>query len=85
MVFTKTSAFRHQSIEPSINAIKKMGQNNNFKVYQTEKSSDFSLSKLKQFDAVVFLNTSGDVLNEIQQNDFKRFFDCKNLFKLIPR
>ena len=74
MVFTKTSAFRHQSIEPSINAIKKMGQNNNFKVYQTEKSSDFSLSKLKQFDAVVFLNTSGDVLNEIQQNDFKRFF-----------
>ena len=71
-VFSKTSGFRHKSIEVGIQAIQKMAQENGFLVEATE-DSEVLISKLKKYKAVVFLNTTGDVFTEKQQDKFEKY------------
>jgi cytochrome c len=73
LIFSKTEGFRHTSIEPGIEAIKNLGLQNNFSVKTTEDSRLFNHDSLLQFDAVLFLSTTGDVLNHIQQAEFERY------------
>lgn len=73
LVFSKTKGYRHQSINTGKPAIMKLGEENNFKVDTTENAELFTEENLKNYSAVVFLNTTGDVLNTRQQNAFKRF------------
>ncbi|WP_100614465.1 ThuA domain-containing protein [Confluentibacter citreus] len=75
LVFTKTSGFRHQSIAIGIKTIKDLGKQNNFDVTQTEDASLFSTENLKQYQLVIFLNTTGDVLNANQEQAFKTFIN----------
>ena len=76
LVFSKTEGFRHGSIEDGITALKKLGKENNFKVVATEDSLYFVEDSLKQFSAVVFLNTTGNILNHEQQADFERYIQA---------
>lgn len=76
LVFSKTVEFRHNSIESGKTALMKMGIENNIKVDTTEDSSFFTEEKLKQYSAVVFLNTTGDVLDYAQQADFERYIQA---------
>ena len=76
LVFSKTTGFRHNSIEAGIEAIKKLGQENGFLVDATEDAAEFNEPNLKQYHAVVFLNTTLDVLDNAQQNDFERFIQA---------
>lgn len=74
LVFSKTAAFRHSSaISAGQNVIQQLGKENNFEVVVTEDSQAFSFENLKQFDAVVFLCTTGDVLNDEQQKAFEKY------------
>src|SRR5688572_8819006 len=73
LVFSKTAGFRHESIPFGIEAIKKLGLRHNFEVDTTENAGLFYEENLRRYKAVVFLNTTGDVLNKQQQNDFERF------------
>jgi len=70
LVFSKTGGFRHSAIEIGIKAIRKLGEENKFRVDATEDASTFNVKNLKKYDAVVFLNTTQDVLNEHQQDAF---------------
>lgn len=73
LVFYKTAKYKHLSIPSGIKAINKLGLENKF---QTDTSSDASLFtdvNLKKYNAVVFLSTSGDMLNDQQQNAFERY------------
>src|SRR3712207_9295749 len=72
LVFSKTKGFRHSSIPQGIAAIQKLGQEHNFTVDTTENAGRFTEENLKQYATVVFLNTTGDVLNPAQQADFER-------------
>ncbi len=76
LVFSKTAGFRHGSIETGINALKKLGKENDFKVVATEDSTYFVEDSLKQFSAVIFLNTTGNILNYEQQADFERYIQA---------
>jgi cytochrome c len=76
LVFSKTSGYRHASIEAGIDAIQKLGEEHGFKVEATEDSAFITEENLKKFAAVIFLNTSGDVLNNWQQADFQRFIEA---------
>lgn len=76
LVFSKTTEFRHTSIEAGQLALLKMGVENNIKVDTTEDSSFFTEEKLQQYSAVVFLNTTGDVLDYGQQADFERYIQA---------
>lgn len=76
LVFSKTEGFRHGSIESGVEAVKKLGVENNFKVTATEDAAYFVEDSLKQYSTIVFLNTTGDILNNVQQADFERYIQA---------
>lgn len=76
LVFSKTTVFRHESIPAGIEALRKLGEKLHFIVDTTENSDRFNEENLQRYGAVVFLNTTGDVLNQEQQNDFERFIQA---------
>ena len=67
LIFSKTLEYRHDSIEPAIAAIEGLGLKNNFNVFHSEDASIFNSRRLRYFNAIVFLNTSGDVLDSLQE------------------
>ncbi|MFF4620851.1 ThuA domain-containing protein [Nonomuraea jabiensis] len=75
LVFSKTAGFRHDSIPNGIQAIRDLGAANDFAVDATEDSNAFTTANLAQYKAVVFLSTTGDVLNDNQQAAFQTYVD----------
>ncbi|WP_394747853.1 ThuA domain-containing protein [Spongiimicrobium salis] len=73
LVFTKTAGFRHSSIGVGVSTLESLGASNNFEITQTEDASEFSFANLQQYQLVVFLNTTGDVLNNTQQAAFEQY------------
>ncbi|WP_413451054.1 ThuA domain-containing protein [Georgenia phoenicis] len=73
LVFTKTAGFRHGSIEEGVAAIQQLGEENNFSVDHTEDAADFTEENLADYDVVVWLSTTGDVLNDEQQAAFEQY------------
>ncbi|MFG1640885.1 carbohydrate-binding protein [Amycolatopsis sp. NPDC049252] len=73
LVFSKTAGFRHDSIPAGIQAIKELGTANGFGVTATEDASVFTASSLAAYQAVVFLSTTGDVLDATQQAAFESY------------
>lgn len=73
LIFSKTAGFHHESIPDGIAAIEKLGKENNFSVDTTTNSDYFTDDNLKQYSVVIFLSTTGDVLNEAQQKAFTHF------------
>lgn len=73
LVFSKTAAFRHDSIPEAIAAIKKMGATKGFTVDATEDATAFNSENLAKYDVVVFASTTGDVLNNQQQGALQQF------------
>ncbi|MBG6063742.1 ThuA domain-containing protein [Micromonospora ureilytica] len=73
LVFSKTAGFRHDAIPVGIQTIRDLGAANNFTVTATEDAAAFTTSNLNQYESVVFLNTTGDVLNASQQTAFESY------------
>jgi len=73
LVFSKTTGFRHSSISDGVAAITSLGQASGFSVTATEDSSVFANGQLGQYSVVVFLNTTGDILDATQQAAFEQF------------
>lgn len=76
LVFSKTAAFRHQSIDAGKKALAKMAGEKGFGVTFTEDAGQFSEATLKRYNTVIFLNTTGDVLNNEQQSAFERYIQA---------
>ena len=75
LVFSKTAGFRHKSIETGVKAIEALGLENNFTVTNSEDSNIFLSKKLKRYDLIIFLNTTGDVLNSEEEAAFKKYIN----------
>lgn len=73
LVFSKTAGFRHDSIEKGAEAIQKLGLQHGFAVSHSEDSTLFTDEQLKQYKAIIFLSTTGDILNAAQKEAFVRF------------
>lgn len=73
LVFSKTTGFRHNSIANGITAIKQLGAANGFTVVTTEDANQFTTANLAQYQAVIWLSTTGDVLNDTQQKAFESY------------
>ncbi|HRH47731.1 MAG TPA: ThuA domain-containing protein [Panacibacter sp.] len=76
LVFSKTEGFHHASIDAGKTAFTKMAAEKNFAVDFTDDASKFTTANLKQYSAVVFLSTTGDVLNNEQQQEFERYIEA---------
>lgn len=73
LIFSKTAGFRHQSIPKGVATVSKLLNENNINFVHSEDAIYFSADSLKKFDAVIFLNTTGDILNNQQKAAFKKF------------
>ena len=63
LIYSKTAGFRHSSIPVGIKAITMMGDKTGaYTAVHTEDEAFFAPEKLKAFDAVFMLNTTGDCL-----------------------
>jgi type 1 glutamine amidotransferase len=73
LVFTKTAAFRHASIEPGVTALTKRAAQSRVGVDATEDAALFTDANLSRYAAVVFLSTTGDVLGAGEQEVLEEF------------
>ncbi len=73
LVFSKTKGFRHASIPQGKAAITLLGKKYGFTVDTTENADKFTEANLKNYKVVIFLSTTGDVLNPQQQVEFERY------------
>ncbi|GLU45178.1 hypothetical protein Musp01_28020 [Muricauda sp. NBRC 101325] len=76
LVFSKTDGFRHESIAAGQAALKKMAKEKDLSVTFTEDARMFNKKELDKYRAVLFLNTTGDVLDEQQQEAFERYIQA---------
>ncbi|NJB72084.1 glucose/arabinose dehydrogenase/cytochrome c551/c552/type 1 glutamine amidotransferase [Saonia flava] len=76
LVFSKTMGFKHASIPNGIAAIQKLGDENGFEVDTTTISDSFSEENLEKYASVIFLNTTGDVLDIKQEVAFERYIQA---------
>jgi cytochrome c len=72
LVFSRTAGFRHASIPDGVRTVTEIGVGL-WSVDATEDSSVFTAANLKNYRAVVFLSTTGDVLDEAQQKAFEEY------------
>ena len=77
LVFSRTMGFRHQSIPDGIRAIGDLGTGR-WSVDATEDPAAFTVDNLRRYRAVVFLSTTGNVLDDAQQKAFEEYFRAGN-------
>lgn len=76
LVFSKTVGYRHASIKAGQKFFEQLGQKENINMIFSEDAVIFSEENLKIFSAVVFLNTTGDILDATQQTSFERYIQA---------
>ncbi|MBD1261111.1 ThuA domain-containing protein [Maribacter polysiphoniae] len=73
LVFSKTMGYKHASILKGTEAIQQLGQKNGFEVDTTKNAALFTDENLKQYSAIVFLSTTGNILDHYQEAAFERY------------
>ncbi len=73
LVFSRTEGYRHASIGPGIEALRSLAAEDGFDVVSTENPAEFTPERLDLFDAVVFLSTTGDVLDAEQESALEAY------------
>lgn len=75
LVFTRTAKFRHDSIPVAVDTLASLAAEQGLRVVHGEDSGVFTAEGLSAFRAVVFANTTGDVLDEPQQAALQAFIE----------
>jgi type 1 glutamine amidotransferase len=75
LVFSKTAAFRHESIADGIAAIRALGAEHGFAVDATEDAGRFNDETLARYRIVVFLLTTGDILDAGQKDALEHYVE----------
>ncbi|HSI79412.1 MAG TPA: ThuA domain-containing protein [Solirubrobacterales bacterium] len=76
LVFSETAVFRHASIEDGVAAVCEVVGGEGIAADHTEDSSNFTAAQLDDYDAVVFLSTTGDVLSAAEQDAFEAYIQA---------
>jgi glucose/arabinose dehydrogenase len=73
LVFSRTAGFRHASIEDAREVLGTLDPAERIVTSLTEDAGAFTDANLDGFDVVLFANTTGDVLDDAQQDALVRF------------
>jgi type 1 glutamine amidotransferase len=73
LVFSRTLGYRHDSIPDGVAAVRALGQRHGFAVDATEDAGRFTPDGLASYRAVLFLSTTGDVLQGAQRGALQAF------------
>ncbi|MDP7654804.1 MAG: ThuA domain-containing protein [Roseibacillus sp.] len=65
LVFSRTNGFRHGSIPTGLTAVKMMGEKTGaYEAILSDDLGNFESDRINEFDAILFLNTTGDPFRE---------------------
>ncbi|MEM6794767.1 MAG: ThuA domain-containing protein [Acidobacteriota bacterium] len=73
LVFTRTEGFAHGSISDGITMLLRIAASEGHVITETESTALFTPVGLASFDVVVWLSTTGDVLDEAEQSAFESY------------
>lgn len=76
LVFTRAQGFVHGSIDDGVAMIETLGTENGFVVDETDQADVFTAGGLAPYDVVVWLSTTGDVLDAGQQAAFEAYLQA---------
>jgi type 1 glutamine amidotransferase len=76
LLFSKTAAYRHASIPTAIAALMDLQATGGYQAETTEDAAQFVADNLARFQVVVFLMTTGDVLDDTQQAAFEAWMSA---------
>jgi TonB family protein len=69
-----------KSIKTVQNALKELAAENNFDIDFSEDSTVFNSTTLSKYNVIIFLNTSGNILDENGERAFQKFIENKGGF-----
>lgn len=73
LVFSKTDGWHHEAINEGVTALRGLAERHHFAMDWHEDASVFSDERLKDYQVVIFLLTTGNILNDEQQAAMERF------------
>lgn len=73
LIFSKTTGYRHASIEAATGALREIVKPDGFDVDSTEDAAAFTDDYVARYDAVVFLSTTGEVFDDAQRATFEQY------------
>jgi type 1 glutamine amidotransferase len=76
LAFSRTTGFRHDSIPAAVAALSDLGATTGYDMEATEDPGAFTADNLARFQVVVFLLTTGDVLDDGQQAVFESWVNA---------
>ena len=76
LVFSKTMGFRHTSIPVGIERLQAIAKEEGYLIDTTENAERFNEANLEKYAAVVFLSTTGNVLDAKQEAAFERYIQA---------
>lgn len=77
LVFSKTNSFRHSAgIEAGGRVLSTITSTRGWGIFHTENGAVFNSADLQRFEAVVFLNASGDMLSDKQEQAFQQWLQA---------
>lgn len=73
LVFTRALGYRHASIPDGVAAIEELGRQHGFSVDSTEDAGAFTPSNLSHYRVLIFLSSTGEVLEGSQRTALQGF------------
>jgi type 1 glutamine amidotransferase len=73
LLVTKTAGWHHESINEGVAAIKELAVRNFFDVQWHQDATTINDKYLENFQVIIFLNTTGDILKEDEQKAVEKF------------
>jgi type 1 glutamine amidotransferase len=73
LVYSNTNGYRHDCIPVAIETLNELAGTENWNIHSSEDSLFFTAQNLEGFDVIVFLQTSGNILNPEQQILVEKF------------
>jgi type 1 glutamine amidotransferase len=74
LVFSKTAGWHHESVNAGVTAIQELGKLHDFNVFWTEDAGRVMHAReLAKYKVVIFLLTTGDILDDAQQAAFEGY------------
>ncbi len=73
LLITITNGWRHESVHAGVLAIQQLAVRNNFDVVYFDDPNSFTDKNLEQYQLIIFLTTTGNILDSAQKKVMERF------------
>ncbi|KAJ8692838.1 hypothetical protein PTI98_010112 [Pleurotus ostreatus] len=80
LIYSATRGFRHDSIPTAIEALQNASNTINLRFDSTEDQALFNEQNLARYDAILFLSTTGEVLDDAGKASFQKYLNSGGNF-----